>query len=124
MGSGYAHLFNNSYFKNNQMQLPTKPHFGFWFLQFQLENHIQYPRVLVVLIKTTVRFDRCLVVSVYSADADSRCLSPHSSCGRLVAVFLALVQPLRLLLVNICTELKTTCGTPASQTDPNLPFII
>jgi len=25
------------------MQLPTKPHFGFQFLQFQLDNHIQYP---------------------------------------------------------------------------------
>jgi len=39
----YARLFNNSYSQNYQMQLPTKPHFGFRFLQFQLENHIQYP---------------------------------------------------------------------------------
>jgi len=34
-----THLFNNSYSINYQMQLPTKPHFGFRFLQFQLENH-------------------------------------------------------------------------------------
>jgi len=56
MGSGwrlYAHVFNNSYSKNYQMQLRTEPHFGFRFLQFQLEYHIQYPdSAKICLIET------------------------------------------------------------------------
>jgi len=39
--------------QNYQIQVPTKPHLGFRFLQFQLENYIQYPdSAKIYLIET------------------------------------------------------------------------